>query len=384
MKVDAIFQKCQHIVKNPYRYAHEWKESKKGSVIGYFLMGMPDELIHAGGALPVAVMGMREKVFRAGAIVPGYICSLVRSTLDLGLSGQVDFLDFMFIPYLCDSSREMIHAWQGAIPNIPADSLRLPKKTQGDEVKKFLIDELNRVRRKIETIVGRPIADSDLSRSIFIYNENRSMLRRIYQYFVSHPGVISNAQMYALIKSSLFMRREEHTELLRALEPELERLERKSSEPDDTPLRVFLKGKIWEPPEIMEIFDALKIQVVGDDLIAGYRSIAEDIPADMDPLEGLIERHLRLSPYLGFHYSPERWSGFLPEAVKETKAEGVIFLILKFCEAASFSLPDLKKQLEEAGIPSLVIQTELAETSTSQISLRIQAFAEMVKKNDFS
>ncbi len=56
----------------------------------------------------------------------------------------------------------------------------------------------------------------------------------------------------------------------------------------------------------------------------------------------------------------------------------MLFLNPKFCEAAAFDTPDLQKSLEEAKIPSLVIETATRGTSPQQVRLRLEAFREMI------
>lgn len=76
--------------------------------------------------------------------------------------------------------------------------------------------------------------------------------------------------------------------------------------------------------------------------------------------------------------SPARIVSDFMDRVHASGARGVLFLNPKFCEAAAFDTPDLQRALEEAAIPSLVLETSTRGISMGQVSLRLEAFKEMI------
>jgi benzoyl-CoA reductase/2-hydroxyglutaryl-CoA dehydratase subunit BcrC/BadD/HgdB len=66
------------------------------------------------------------------------------------------------------------------------------------------------------------------------------------------------------------------------------------------------------------------------------------------------------------------------EIVKEKRAAGVVFLFLKFCDPHSFDYPYLKKALDEAGIPSMVLEVEDRLPSEGQLTTRFETFVHMI------
>jgi benzoyl-CoA reductase/2-hydroxyglutaryl-CoA dehydratase subunit BcrC/BadD/HgdB len=69
--------------------------------------------------------------------------------------------------------------------------------------------------------------------------------------------------------------------------------------------------------------------------------------------------------------------------VRASGARGVVFLNPKFCEAAGFDTPDFQKALEQAHIPSLVLETSSRGGSLGQVQLRLEAFREMISGEEF-
>ncbi|MBM3300462.1 MAG: 2-hydroxyacyl-CoA dehydratase, partial [Deltaproteobacteria bacterium] len=62
-------------------------------------------------------------------------------------------------------------------------------------------------------------------------------------------------------------------------------------------------------------------------------------------------------------------------------AKGVIFLNPKFCEPAGFDTPDFQRALQEANIPSLILETSARGVSLGQIQVRLEAFREMLAED---
>jgi benzoyl-CoA reductase subunit C len=117
----------REVLRAPWEQARAWKEKTGGKVVAHLLPDVPEEIIHAAGALPIAVEGAGVQVSRAQAHIPGYTCSHAMGALELGLRGDLDVVDGMVIPYVCDTTRNLFHIWSHCFPNMTNEFLRLPK-----------------------------------------------------------------------------------------------------------------------------------------------------------------------------------------------------------------------------------------------------------------
>ena len=71
----------------------KWKDEEK-KIIGWLCSYVPEEIIHAAGALPIRMMGRKEVVTGdSEAYLYSNTCSFVRNCLEMGLKGEYDFLD---------------------------------------------------------------------------------------------------------------------------------------------------------------------------------------------------------------------------------------------------------------------------------------------------
>ena len=363
------------VLNEPSKYAKQWKLDHDKRVIGVFLSDAPEELIDASDSLPFTLLG-EEKGSGAGSSIPDFACSLIRNTLHQAILKELEFLDGLVIPYLCDSSRPLFHLWKRNFPTQFSDLLRLPKKLKGDGVKVYLVHELRRFMETLEAFYGISITKEGLWKSIDIYNENRRYLRRIKALRYGNPYLMSNFEFFSLIKSSMLMPKNEHNQILKKVITGME--SPPVSSHSILPKKVFLSGKIAVPFEIFQWLDEMGLFVADDDLAVGTRYFSYEVEEGEDPFHALAESYFKRIPSALVEGKEDRLS-YIVKRVKGGDLKGVIFLHLKFCEPLIFDYPDLKKGLDREGIPNLLIETELHTLASSQIKTRLQAFAEMLE-----
>jgi benzoyl-CoA reductase/2-hydroxyglutaryl-CoA dehydratase subunit BcrC/BadD/HgdB len=292
--------------------------------------------------------------------------------LDLGLRGDLAVLDGMVIPYVCDTTRNLFHIWDHCFPDMANEFLRLPKRLDYSGAREYLKAEFHRFADAAARITGRKVGPDELAASITLYNKSRSLLREAYQRQRLQPSLWTSERVELLLASALRAPREEHLKWMEGLPWD------QGSTDNQERVPVYVRGKVWDPPGIMDLFDKLGLLVVEDEMVTGFRSIARDAELNGDPIEALVNRHFATVPYAGYHLEPSQIvQGFL-ERVQGSGARGVVFLNPKFCEAAGFDTPDFQKALEKINMPSLILETSSRGVSLEQIRLRLEAFQEMI------
>lgn len=372
MKLEDPWRPFRQVVENPFERAGLLKEKTGRKVIGHLLPDVPEEILHAAGALPVAVAGAGVQISQAQTHIPGYSCSHAMGALELGLRGDLDVLDGMVIPYVCDTTRNLFHLWDRCFPSKSNEFLRLPKRLDYPGVSAYLKAEFARLADSMGKITGKTPGNRELASSVALYDKSRTRLREAYRKQREQPDVWTSQRVHDLFASAGKITREDHLEWMEAL-PWNDKAESTSER-----VPVYVRGKVWDPPGILDLFDTLGLLVVQDEIVTGYRSVAVDAGSAVDPLDALVARHLAMVPYAGYHFEPSRMTADFVERVRKSGAHGVVFLNPKFCEAAGFDTPDFHKALEEAGIPDLILETSTRGVSTAQIRLRLEAFREML------
>jgi benzoyl-CoA reductase subunit C len=240
----------------------------------------------------------------------------------------------------------------------------------------YLRHEYDRMRRVVEEVSGREVTDDDLRHSIAVFNENRRLIRQIYDIKRETPWLLAAEDAYALVVLAGMMPREEHNELLSALLPQI----RGRTAKQEDRIRVVFEGGFCEQPP----FDLVRMlgrstYLVDDDLLIGLRWITEDVPAGEDPLHDLAEAYVERSTYSPVQHDLRKpKEEMLLERIRSSGAEAAILAAAKMCE------PGLEEQvtyihaLEDAGVAYFVTEFEENMTSFDQLELQLETFVENI------
>ena len=220
----------------------------QGHVIGHFQVYFPEEIVHAAGMFPLAVMGAGDKLEakRADSHIGSFICSICRTSLELGLSSRLDFMDAFYTQPICDVARNLAGIWGRNFPNQTAEILYLPQNANSKHAVAYLRDEYARLQAELERIAGRPIEEEDLKRSIAVYNENRRLIRELYSIKRETPWLLSASEAYVLVRAGSVVLREEHNEMLKSV---LEAIPERGGRRQDR-VRVAFEGGFCEQPPL--------------------------------------------------------------------------------------------------------------------------------------
>jgi len=108
---EGILEQCSELAEDvTYPSVRRWREDHPaGHAVGHFQVYFPEELIHAAGMLPVTLMGAgsRLEAKQADSHIGSFICSICRTSLELGFSGRAGFLDAFYTTPICDVARNL-------------------------------------------------------------------------------------------------------------------------------------------------------------------------------------------------------------------------------------------------------------------------------------
>ncbi len=331
-----------------------WKEAAPGrKAVGHMPIYVPRELIHAAGMLPVGVVGAgdRLEIIRGDAYFQSYICHIPRSTIELALTGRLDPLDGMLFPSICDVIRNLSGMWRMLFPDRYVRYVDLPQNFSLAVGGAFWRRELAELRADLATLAGCACGDEELRRSITVYNQNRRVIRELYEARSNSPWIHPASEVYLVLRAGNVLPPEEHTSLLRRYR-QLAAAETDRQEQDLS--RVVVVGTFCEQPPLglLLTLERAGCSIVDDDLLLGLRWLTDDVPEDGDPLDRLAAAYLESSCQTASVYQPEgRRGGWLVESVARNAAEGVIFCAPSFCDPALLEQPMLVDALDAEGIP---------------------------------
>lgn len=365
-----------------FKAAREWKAAKPGrKVIGYMPIYVPREIIHAADMLALGVVGGGDQleVIHGDAYYQSYICRIPRSTIELGVSGRLDFVDGMLFPSICDVIRNLSGMWKMMFPGVYSRYFDVPQNYRDEIGGNYYVNELAELRHDLGELRGKTITDDELRNSIAVYNENRRLVRELYAFRAERPWQAPAPEVYLVLRAGLVLPVEEHSAMLR----DYLAAARAEERPMRDNCRIVLTGSFCEQPplNLIKSLELAGCYVVDDDLLLVTRWLTTDVATDGEPLRNLATAFLHHSESTAAKYEPdEKEKGrHLVRAVRKSGAEGVIFAAPSFCDPALLDRPMLQHVLKDAGIPFIAFK--YAENSGQMQPIREQAgtFADSIK-----
>ncbi len=369
-------QTIYEVIGQPYDYARRTKRQTGKPVVGYFCSYTPEELIYAAGAIPFRLFGTRGDISAADAHLQSYCCSLVRGGLEDALNGRLDFLTGTVFPHTCDSIQRLSDIWRlNAGFSFHIDAV-MPVKLDTESARIYMVEVLRQMKKELEAALGTRITDEKLHEAIAVYNRNREILSSIYDLKARHPHLISARDIYHILSASMMLDRGQLTDILSEVLKDANVSDK--SQPLNRKKRIMLSGGICSHPDIYTLLEDAGADVVADDLCTGSRYFEGRIDPQGDPLEAIARRYMSRVVCPAKHSDVNARGRHLVEKVKQSDSDGVIFLLLKFCDPHAFDYPYLKQFLDDANVPSMLLEVEDQLPSEGQLKTRFETFVEML------
>jgi len=370
--LEEVLYECRELLEDmTYPTVRCWRDSG-GKVVGHFQVYFPEEIAHAAGILPFKVCGAPIETVHADSRFGSYLCSILKTSFELALSGRVEFDMFITHP-ICDAARNLGAVWGRNFPYL-CQTLYLPQNANSPAAVIYLRNEYARLQRNIEALAGRPVGEDDIRSSLAIFNRNRALLRQLYELKRATPWLVSADEAYILVAIGGRIPREEHNELLEAVLPQLAARPNKKQDK----IRLLFEGGFCEQPPL-DLIRAISrfCYIVDDDLLIGLRWILEDVPLEGDPLWNLAFAYLEHSAYSPVQHDLRKpKEKMLIERIRNSQADAAIVTAAKMCE------PGLEEQvaylhaLDKEGIPHFVSEFEEKMTTFEHLEIQLETFVE--------
>jgi benzoyl-CoA reductase subunit C len=381
--IAQIVARCQDLFDDlDFKSARAWKEASPGRrVVAYMPIYVPREIVHAAGMLPLGILGGGEnlEVIHGDAYYQSYICRIPRSTLELGITGKLDFVDGFLFPSICDVIRNLSGIWKLLFPKVYVRYFDVPQNFADAVGGTYYEQELRELKEGLEHLGGVRITDEALRASIEVYNENRRLVKELYALRARAPWLAPTSEVYLLVRAGMVLPVEEHSQLLRDYLAAAAAEQR----PARDNCRVVLNGVFCEQPplNLIKAIEMSGCYVVDDDFMLVTRWLLDDVPVAGDPIQALSAAFLHRSAETSAKYQPSLAlkGKYILESVHDNGAEGVIFAAPSFCDPALLERPMLESRLDKADVP--YIGFKYAENSGQMQPVREQAgtFADSIK-----
>ena len=377
--MEKVLSKIAEITSDPYAYVAKHKEIKAKKVVGCFPMHIPEEIVHAADMIPVVMWRGNEPVTWGHAHVPPYDCGITRSFVDDAVRGKLEFMDGMvFHVRQCLQAGEFPFIMERHVKPAYLKILYLPALYPGNATKNFTLKELESFKNSLEEFSGKKVTNDDLSKSIEIYNENRTLMEKAYEIRRERPEILRAREVMQIVWSGMLMLKEDHNVLLKEL---IKGMEEKSVEPKKEKIKVIPVGCLCQTLQfdILDIIEDLGMIIPDDDLYIGSRYFANKVSLNGDPINALADRYLTKTPLCPTKGVWDiHWGDEAIARMKANDAKGIISIMVKYCPPHTCYYPDFKSKMEKEGINEVMIQMEHEIITLEAIKTRLQSFAEMI------
>lgn len=343
-------------------------------VVGYLCSYVPEEIIHAAGAVPyrLRAVGSRSTA-KADAYYGARNCSFVRHVFDRVLSGACDFLSGMVFMNGCDHSRRMFDNWRDARSGDFLHLIAVPHKTGPTALAQYE-SECRLMAKLLEDHLKTSITDSALSRSIALFNEKRRLLSRIGSLRAASPAALTGSEFLSIALAATALPPEDAVALLKECLVALDGRDVSGK----FSVRLVLVGGCMEDVDHLRLIEEAGGAIVADNLCLGSRLFEGEVDETGDPVKALASRYLTRIACPRMIDETGRRMAWLFRTVEETGADAVLAEKLMFCDLWGGEIFIQKSEAQKREVPFLSLERELYGGGSGQQATRLQAFFETV------
>ena len=354
-------------------------EGKK--LVGMFCTYTPAEIILAAGAVPVGVCSFSdETITEAEKDLPRNLCPLIKSSYGFAVTEKCPYMyfaDLMIGETTCDGKKKMYEL----LSDIKAvHVMQLPQTQDEDTAKELWLDEVIRLKERIEKDFGVEISDEKIRSAIKIKNEERNLLKELYDLSKSCPPPITGlAQLKVLYGSQYKFDCMEKIRQLRILidnikQDYLNGVENVSKDAK----RILVTGcPLADVTEkiITAIEDSGGVVVVYENCV-GAKTAELLVDEDAEPYSAIADRYLKIG--CSVMTPNDNRFALISKLVKDFKVDGVVEMTLQACHTFAVETTQIRRLLQEEKVPFISIETDYSKSDVAQIKTRIAAFIEML------
>ena len=375
--LDVVERYRDSVEDRTFPTVREWRARTGRMVTGCFPVYAPVELAYAAGMLPVGLFGAGNQIEMAHADsrFQSFICSIVKSTLELAFIDRLEPFDALMFESICDPARNLASVMARNFPQRPMTYVHLPQNMTSPAAVDYLAAEYQRVADELGAVSGHPVGAEDLRRALGAYNALRAQVRALYRLRAASPEKLSTAELYTLVRLATLGDPIDVEPLI--AESIVTALGREARAKDR--IRVVVVGSFCEQPplELIAGIEESGCYVVDDDFLLGWRLMKGSVDETGDPFRALARAYLDGSLHASTKHDLRRpRAAALIDSVRATDAAAVIFLGAKFCEPGLFDYALYRKALDENAVPHLFLEFEEKMWNYDKIRTEVETFVE--------
>jgi benzoyl-CoA reductase subunit C len=375
---DGLFDQFKNWYEKRHDYARAWKARTGGRVVATMCTYTPEELLIAAGILPVRVLGAHEPQNVTEPHIFGMFCPFCRDSLAQGLLGRFDYAEGVVMAQSCVQYRQTFGFWRMHVPSVKWHYyVPMPNEVQSSHARKAHYAEVQNFREFLEKQTGQKLTDAMLKDALAIVDENRRLLRELFEYRKATDPQVTGVECLLAALTAQFVDKREHSEQLKKVLAALPK--RNLNRPEG--IRFMTIGSENDDVAFISMIESVGGTIVIDDQCSGTRYFWNESKKDADPIKAIADRYCDRPACPTKDYPAHTRYDHVLGLAKEFNARAAIFLQQKFCDPHEGDYPDLKRFLEENGIPTLFLEFDITNP-IGPFRIRVEAFLETLTEEE--
>jgi benzoyl-CoA reductase subunit C len=361
-----------------HRLAAAIQSNAEGTpVVGVTSNVAPWELLRAAGFFPVLLSAPRAPTPLADKFMEPVFDPRIRGIFDRVLAGEWSFLRSLVISRTSEQEyklflylREVDRRNDGY--SIPPLQLFDLLHSRSPRSRAHGLHHTRQLKKSLEQLAGRAIRNSELRKAIRESNAARKAIRRLLSLRRKSPPRITGAEAVQAIGAWRFMDRGEYTRLATLARRML------AKRPALDGPRIMIKGSPVDHPCLHRMIEAHGAVVVAEDDWWGSRASGRDIDPRPDPITAIFRKYYldEVSPRVFPFAEADRW--FCREVFRSV--DGVVFYLPPDDAVLGWDYPRQRRFLDHHGIPSVLVNQDVATNPPSELKEQIEEFVARLAK----
>jgi benzoyl-CoA reductase subunit C len=361
------------------------RKAKGAKLVGYTGRFVPEELIHASGAVPYLMCrgGDAEPVDATIPYLLRFMSPYYRTQIGyhlLGIDLIIPMLDLIVLQ--AGDVQESRVADVFDYFKLPASRLGVPSDWEKSIALGYYQKRLTILKDKLETLTGQKITDARLKKAIESVNSIRTILRKIDLLRRKQPPPIGGYDFIRLNHYSFYGDPEVLSGRLNDLYQQLQN--DRSPFPAEAP-RILLVGHVvaigdYTVPKLIEASGGV---IVAELLDEGMRHCAWNVATEGDLMSNLgTTYYIERTPPSVYQPSWRKRADIIRKMIKDLNIDGVVLYQLTFEEIHDMESPIIAKAVAEMKVPFLRLESsyEYSREPLGTLVTRIESFIESTKQ----
>jgi benzoyl-CoA reductase/2-hydroxyglutaryl-CoA dehydratase subunit BcrC/BadD/HgdB len=300
--------------------------------------------------------------------------------LQLAGIGAYRFLDGAIISNGCDSMRRLEECWRKAGDDYPGilpeyyEFFSVPHKAVDYSID-FFTEELGDMIATIERHFRVKISETDLKKSIRLYNDGRKLLQKLDELRYRSQTPITGEDALSILIASHAIPKEDFNRILKKILVTLE----KAPGVSEGKKRIMLLGSASDDLDFIRVIEEAGAVVVADTVCFGSRLHSSMVDETVEPVHALASHYLNNSicPRMLGYYKDRR--AFIRDIIRKAHVDGLILQNIRFCDLHGSENGVFERDFEAEGIPCIRLEREYGPlVETGRIRMRVDAFMERI------